>query len=1013
MLRLLGEVSAEVDGRLLDLGPPKQRCVLAALVVDAGHAVLVDRLVERVWGVNAPPRARATLHSYVSRLRRALEGVNGMSIACRSGSYSLLIETPESVVDLQRFRHLRARARDDEESAVFSLTEALALWRGEPLTGVDGEWVRAERERLSQERLSAEHELVDARLRAGAGAELVAELSARASRHPLDERVAGQYLVALHRAGRTTDALEHYRQVRACLVEELGIDPGAALQELHGQLLAADPRLVPTPATTAQSRSGTQQALTSTSTPVAPPADPADRVRALPHDVEDFTGRGSELDQLLVAAGETADTAMVIVAIDGMAGVGKTALAVHGAHRLANRYPDVQLYIDMHAHSTDLKPVEPAAALETLLRLIGVTGDRIPSGLEERAGLWRAELAGRRTLLVLDNVSSAAQVRPLLPGSAGCLALVTSRRRLTDLDAARTVSLEVLPHEQAVALFTKVLGDEVAEPAAVGEVVALCGHLPLALRIAGARLRSRPAWTAGHLVERLRAGRQRLRELVTGDRSVAAALHLSYRHLSESQRRLFRLLGLHPGVGFDVYPAAALAGVELLEAEQQLEELVDLHLLQEVEAGRYRMHDLVRTFAAEMAVENDGASTRATALARLQDSYLCTAAKAVDIVAPGGKRVEVLPDLPTPVLAGYDEAMEWLERERVNLVATATSTKGSRTSDLSTTLLRYFDLRGHHDDALVLHGHAYAIVSGSGDVDAECQALGNLGTAHERLGSYVEAEGHHRRTLDLARSAGALALEGRTHNNLGNVYLAVADHRNALVHYERALDIAVQTGNRIGRCRSANNLGIVHERLGRYDEAIAHHTDALALAEQDDDLAGRGYALHSLGFVFRRVARYADALEHLQQALTLAWKTGNRSLEGYTTLGMGLVLADLGRFAESVGNLDNALVIGLSTGNLGLQAEALNGLGHAAELSGDQARALAHHRQALDLAELTGDRYQLARAHDGIAHACVAVNQYEEAREHWCRALNLYVESGVPEAEAVRARLSTVNARSV
>lgn len=1005
VLRLLGEVSAEVDGRPVDLGTPRQRCVLAALAVDVGQAVSVDRLVERVWGVDVAPRTRATLHGYISRLRRALAGVCGVAIVRRSGSYTLLADAAESAVDLQRFRDLCARARREDVVSVRALTEALALWRGEALTGVGGEWVQAERERLEQERLAAEHELVDARLRAGDGGELVVELSARAARHPLDERVAGQYVLALYRAGRTTDALEHYRQIRGRLVEELGVDPGATLQKLHRQILAADPGLMAaTPTTPAL-----QQVLTDAA---APDRHPAEYVHALPHDVEDFTGRDKELVDLLDAARDPDGTTMVIVAIDGMAGVGKTALAVHTAHRLAERYPDAQLFIDLHAHTADRQPTDPAVALGTLLRSVGVAGERIPAGLEERAGLWRAELAGRKALLILDNVASAAQVRSLLPGSAGCLALITSRRRLTDLDSARTLSLDVLPHWQAVAFFTKVLGDEPPEREAIGEVVGLCGHLPLAIRIAAARLRSRPVWTVGLLVERLRAGQRRLSELVTGDRSVASALHLSYRHLTASQQRLFRLLGLHPGADFDVYPAAVLTGMGLAETERLLEELVDLHLLHQSEAGRYRMHDLVRAFASGLSADIDSASCRRESLTRLQDSYLHTAAQAMDIVAPGDEHASAPVEVLAPILSSYPQAMGWLERERANLVATATSTAGAHSSELSTTLLRYLDLRGYHDDALVLHSHAYATARGCGDVESECQALGNLGTAYERLGSYGEAEAHHRKALDLARSADALPLEGRTHNNLGNVYLAVADHQNALVHYRQALDIAVRTGNRIGQCRSANNLGIVHERLGHYDEAAAHHKDSLTLAEEINDQAGRGYALHSLGFVYRRLDRHDTALDHFQQALTLARDSGNRSLEGYTTLGLGLVLADLSRFTESAANLHNALTVGLDTGNQGLQAEALNGLGESVRLSGDPTSALVHHQQALDLAVHTGDRYQQACAHDGMAHAHRVLGETDQARRHWRCALTLYAETGVPEAGAVRAQLSTVNDRS-
>lgn len=968
--RVLGEVQAVVDGQVADLGPSRQRCVLVALLVDVNRVVSVDQLMDRVWGDRPPHSGSNALHSYLSRLRKAL----GITIARQPGGYVLRAD-PEAV-DLHRYRGLTERARrSDDATAVVLLDQALALWRGAALSGVETPWADKIRTALHRDRVEAVLDRNELCFRGGRHAELVPELLALTAEEPLDERLAGQLMRALYLDGRSAHALEHYERVRRRLSEELGVDPSPALQQVHQQVLTEVPAL--TPANTRP-------------------------VHALPHDVVDFTGRDEEVARLLDTVGDTSGATTVIVAIDGMAGVGKTALAVHAAHRLAERYPDVQLFIDLHAHSADRQPTDTAAALGTLLRSVGVGSDRIPAGLDERSGLWRAELAGRKALVVLDNVASAAQVRPLLPGGPGCLALITSRRRLTDLESARTLSLDVLPHPQAVALFTRILGAE-REPEAVGEVAVLCGHLPLAIRIAAARLRSRPVWTVAHLAGRLRAG---LSELATGDRSVESALQLSYRQLTEAQQRLFRLLGLHPGADFDGYSVAALTAAGVTETERTLEDLVDLHLLHQPEPSRYRMHDLLRTFAADLAATTDSEDCRRDARTRLHDRYLATAARAVEIVAPGDDHVH-LPDLPGPVLSGYGEALAWLERERENLVATATS--GANPGELSTTLLRYLDLRGYHDDALALHGHAAAIARRGGDVEAECRALGNLGTAHERLGRFEDAEKHHRNALDLATAAGVLPLEGRTHNNLANVYLAVADHPNALVHYRQALDIAVRTGNRIGECRSANNLGIVHERLGQYDEAFVQHTNALAVAGQIDDVAGRGYALHSLGFVHRRLGRTDSALDHFEQALEIAADTGNRSLEGYTRLGLGLLLADLGRFAESDENLHNALSVALDTGNRGLQTEALNGLGESARRRDDPARALVHHRDALALAEEIGDRYQKACAHDGLAHAHHALGCRAEARKHWNSALALHVQTGVPEAAAVRVRLSVVD----
>ncbi|WP_461119220.1 AfsR/SARP family transcriptional regulator [Saccharothrix stipae] len=968
--RLLGDLEVRVDGEPVDPGPSRQRCVLVALLVDADRVVPVDRLVDRVWGEDPPLRARTVLQSYLSRLRGVL-ATPDLVVARRPG---YVITVDPAAVDLHRFRRLVARAREvGDEQALPLLDQSLGLWRDRAFGLLDTPWLIGLRDALDRERLEAELDRNDIVLRRGGHAELLPALTARAAEHPLDERLAGQLVLALHRAGRSAQALDRYERVRGLLAEELGVDPGPALRRMH------------------------QQVLTATDDPPAP-------VHTLPRDVEDFTGRDLERDRLVDASAE-------LTAIDGMAGIGKTALAVHVAHRLADRYPDAQLFVDLHAHTADREPTGPAAALGVLLRSLGTPAERLPPGLEERAALWRAELAGRKAVLVLDDAVDSAQVRPLLPGGPGCRVLVTSRRRLADLEAARTVSLDVLPHADATALFTRVLGEDRAEvePGAVAEVVRQCGGLPLAIRIAAARLRTRPAWTVAHLVERLRAGPV-LAELATGDRSVAAALTLSYQALPPDRRRLFRLLGLHPGAEVDAHAAAALGDIGVPAADRLLEDLLDLHLLHQSAPGRYRFHDLVRAFTAQLSTDTaDGDAAHAdddrhAALTRLFDLYLHAAARAMDLIAPREKsrRPEVgRATTAVPPMDDYGQAMAWLERERSNLVAVATHTgpggANGRAGLLSGTLLRYLDLRGHHEDALAVHGHAVLTARAAGDRRLECQSLGNLGTVYERLGRYADAADHHRWALALAEALDDPALAGRTHNNLGNAHLAVADHRQALAHYRQALDLARQTGDRAGQGRTANNAGIVHERLGQYEAAVAHHRHALDLAA--DDPAGRAYALHGLGIAHQGLGRLADALAHLGEAMALAEETGNRGLEGYTAQGLGSAHLGLGRYDEAAEHHRHALAVGEETGNRGLQAEALNGLGDTDRAAGRPSRAVAHHRRALALAAETGDRYQQARAHDGLGDA---LGDTPESRDHRDRALALYTDMGVPEAEQLR-----------
>ncbi|MFC7108171.1 BTAD domain-containing putative transcriptional regulator [Nonomuraea rubra] len=627
---ILGPVEVSAGDRPLPALAPRHRAFLGYLLLHAGRAQSVERLTEAVWGPAPPDTARAQVHAALAAIRRVLRAA-GAADQLRTSVAGYVLTTRPGQLDLEGFTALATTTGDDPRQTAERLRTALELWRGPALADVQADYAPAARARLEDRRLTAVERLADLELAAGRHEDLIDRLGAELAGHPLRERLTGQLMLALHRAGRQADALSAGRGYRARLVREQGLDPGPAFLAVEEAVLQGDARL--------QGDSGLRG--TPGSGGLWAPGDSGPHARAagspkgktatfLPYDVADFAGRTAELTQLIAED----DAVPSITAIDGMAGIGKTALAVRAAHRLADHYPDGRLFVDLHAHTAGRQQMTTSEALEALLRQLGIRAEAIPARLEERAALWRAELAGRRVLVVLDNAADSAHVRPLLPGPSGSLVLITSRRRLTDLDGVRSLPMEVLPASDATDLFTRIVGERaVREPDAVAEVLLLCGFLPLAVRIAGARLRHRPRWSVAYLAQRLRDERRRLSELATAERGVAAAFALSYQQLEDTERHLFRLLGLHPGRDVAPHAAAALAGLDVAEAEDTLEALLDTHMLQQHEPGRYRFHDLLRQYAHDTAAE-EPPHERHAAMARLLDHHLNTASAAMDLLYP-------------------------------------------------------------------------------------------------------------------------------------------------------------------------------------------------------------------------------------------------------------------------------------------------------------------------------------------------------------------------------------------
>ncbi|QKG19826.1 AfsR/SARP family transcriptional regulator [Actinomadura verrucosospora] len=914
MLRftVLGPVEAAVPGRTLPALAPRHRALLAYLLLHAGSVLSAEQLIDAMWGPAGPETARAQVHAAVTAIRRVLKAADAEHLlVTRPAGYVL---TPEpGGLDLAEFTGLVAAAEREPDEAARRLRAALDLWRGPALTGVNAGYVESARSRLEDRRLRALERLAELEIAADRHEELADGLAAELAAHPLRERLAAHLMTALHRAGRQADALAVGREYRERLAGEQGLDPGpvfAAVEEAVLRAAPAPPTPTPTPAPSPEPRHGT----------------------FLPYDVGDFAGRTEELD-LIAQAARADDGAVRIVAIDGMAGAGKTALAVHAAHRLAERFPDGRLFVDLRAHTEGDEPADPARALEVLLRQVGVAADAIPPDLPGRVGAWRAALAGRRMLVVLDNAAGAGQVRPLLPGASASLVLITSRRRLPDLDAAVALSIDVLPRREAAGLFARIVGERAAaQPDAVDEVLLLCGFLPLAVRIAAARLRHRPRWDVAHLAGRLRDERRGLAELATAERGVGAAFALSYRQLDPDHRRLFRLLGLHPGRDIEPRAAAALAGLDPAEAEDLLEDLLDVHMLQQHEPGRYRFHDLLRRYARDTAA-TEPPEERHAALTRLLDHYLGTAGAAMDVLYPDSAhrrpRVEHAAE-PAAAFRDADEALAWLTAERADLVLAAAYAADNgwpaHTGALATTLYRHLYDQALHDDARLLYGKALDAARRRRDPAAEGRALTDLGWVHRVQGDRELACDHFERALEACDTAGDQRGQARALIGLGGVHTGGTDHEAAWTAYLRARDLFRALDDRFGEAVATDSLGVVCERLDRLTEADALHREALALFRAIGSQGGEADALHNLGVARLRQGRVEEARDHHEAALDLYRRFGYRRGE----------------------------------------AKALNGLAAAARDAGDAGASERLYRAAFELATELGDRQEQARARDGL-----------------------------------------------
>jgi DNA-binding SARP family transcriptional activator len=1038
--RILGPVELWAAGQRRPLGSPKEACVLAVLLYTAPRPVSPETLVDRVWGAGPPNKARESLWAYIARLRRILVDVGDARLVSRSGLY--VLETDPENIDLRRFRQLRNQARaiaesGDKRHAAELLREADQLWLGEPLAGIAGDWARQTRDVLEQERLTAIMDRITAELELGNEADLARELSELAQQHPLTEPIVEHLMVALYRTGRQAEALEAYRQARQRLVSEIGTEPGLGLRTLHQRILQGDQSLAATPGAWATHR-------------VAP--------NNLPRDIPDFIGREEELNTLAEATGsEQARTSLTVVAIDGMAGVGKSTLAIHAAHRSAARFPDGQIFLRLYAHDPYEEPVDPATALETLLRVTSAPGSEsktLPPSVEERAALWREQVANRRMLIVLDDAASRDQIQPLLPGAPGCLVLITSRRRLAGLPGARSLSLDVLRPPDAADLFTRIVGPQrCVDTDAVAEIVRLCGYMPLAIQVVASRLRHRPAWTVADLAQRLTTTQHRLGEIRGEELEVASSFELSCRYLTREQQRAFRGLGCYPGPDFSLYAAAAASGASLSDTERVLESLVDYHLLEESGHGRFRCHDLVREYSVELADREDTEATRRAITCRLLDFYLYQADRADRILYPHRRRIGVETGggpAEMPGLTTQPEALGWMEAERLNLLRAVQYSAGrgypGHARLLPHVMAQFLEAEGYWQDAAQVHGLALDAWRAAADPSGEAQAHVDLCMSRVRAGYVEDALTHGKAGLEIFQTLGDERGQAEALDRLGLVFWLVAQFPDALKRFEESLDLHRATGNTYGEAEALGHMGIASFHVGRYQEALDNSQRALELFRDIGDAIGEAKMLNNIGDIEQILGAHGEALAHYRQALPIANQIGGRQAEAVLLNNIGNACQHMGGYDDALSYLRQALGIYGDIGDRRGEADALNNIGTVYRRMRRSDEAIVHHQKALGIAYSLAEDYEAARAQQSLGDVYLdmgkhgpALEHYRDAlglsrtigapygeacaldgigsvlrhtegeaaaREHWRQALQIFERIGVPEAQTVRSRLN-------
>jgi DNA-binding SARP family transcriptional activator len=981
---LLGPVRVWRGERELSLGPPQRKAVLATLLLRADQVVTASELVDAVWGDSAPASVHGVVQTHVSMLRSVLEPERprrGQASVLRSVGSGYSLAVGSAGYDLREFEKTLELARQHREEgsareAVEWYAKALAMWRGEPLSAIPGPGAVIERARLNEIVLGVQEERLELMVALGRHTAAVTELAALTSAHPVRERLRALHMKALSRSGRRADALQVYTDTRRVMVDELGIEPGSELRDLHQRLLAVDE---PRPQPSAQQAHVPPPAQQPSRRPIVPfmdeplpaPVSPAQ----LPADVADFTGRTALVKRLTaMLTPRTHRTAPPRALVAGIGGVGKTALAVHAAHQVRQHYPDGQLYVDLRGAGPDA--ADPLNVLSAFLRAFGVPPNATPADLDERAAMYRSVLAARKVLVVLDDAADATQIQHLLPGSASCGVLVTSRRRLPEMQWDEQAELEGMSRDEALTLFSRTIGAERAgkEPAAVAEVVDACGRLPLALRITAAKLVDRPQWTVRSMADKLARERGRLSELRVGSLEVEATFHLGYGQLDATSARAFRLMSLPEGPGLSLPAAAALVGEPEDSAEPVVERLVDLNMVTSPAPERYAYHDLLRLFARQRALQTDSRQDRIDAMVRLGDHYLGTAATAgwlIQAPAQPRERFCVKPYPGGVDLPDLRSAFAWFEDQQPALLASARQflTDPDLPSDYVVDLITFLELylaNGTHFGEIGQIGElAVRDAERTGDLRVEAWGRRKVGEAHLRRFQLPEAQDQLTRAIAAAEKAGDAGALATAMDLLGSVEFRLGNGERSLAHLEQALAVAHDAGDVVREAYVLGTIGRTKSEIGDFESAMAACERSRELHEQLGNETGLARTLFMMGLVYQRFRRLVESIDPLEESLAVC---------------LGI--------EQSFGEGHNLVMLSR---------------GYLADGRAEQAAAAAS--RARELGEAIGDAHMHAMAVAELGKALHALGKHDQGDEHLHSAQTLLTELNSPQAAAVAALL--------